>query len=208
MAQIKGGLFAKGGSGTIISNNGAYFVDLTNATESSGTYTIPSADIENGDFTLQVGDTLIDKDSGSMLKVATLTPDITATLVYQTKQSYQHNITFRIGKKDVNEPSNYTTSITLSFITNDSTALTFSSLIDLLKNRGYSPSYTSVKGAVGMIDDTYNIRHEIFGITTNNETTPTKLYAYYVVNEQYNSQKRTDIESTKITYFTDKVETL
>lgn len=83
MAQIKGIINAKGKSGEIIANNGAYFVDLTNATESSGTYTIPSADIENGDFTLQVGDTLIDKDSGSMLKVATLTPSITASLVFE-----------------------------------------------------------------------------------------------------------------------------
>ena len=98
MAEIKGLINAKGKSGEIIANNGAYFVDLTNATESSGVYTIPSADIENGDFTLQVGDTLIDKDSGSMLKVATLTPDITASLVFEAsiggggKQLYQHNI--------------------------------------------------------------------------------------------------------------------
>ena len=98
MAQIKGLINAKGKSGEIIANNGAYFVDLTNATESSGVYTIPSADIGNGDFTLQVGDTLIDKDSGSMLKVATLTPSITASLVFEASsggggsQLYQHNI--------------------------------------------------------------------------------------------------------------------
>lgn len=97
MASIKGGLFVKGKSEEAISNNGAYFVDLTNATESSGTYTIPSADIENGDFTLQVGDLLVDKNSGNILKVATLTPDITADLVVEEssgggKQLYQHNI--------------------------------------------------------------------------------------------------------------------
>ena len=145
MAQIKGGLFAKGGSGTIIANNGAYFVDLTNATESSGTYTIPSADIENGDFTLQVGDTLIDKDSGSMLKVATLTPDITATLVYEASsggsQLYQHNI-YAWGNKA--NTGNDRFRISLQIINDNN--ITFASdtdiakLITWLSNNGFTSS--------------------------------------------------------------------
>lgn len=137
MAQIKGGLFAKGGSGTIIANNGAYFVDLTNATESSGTYTIPSADIENGDFTLQVGDTLIDKDSGSMLKVATLTPDITATLVYEASsggsQLYQHNI-------KINQSPSNATHLGAVIISDRATAYDYNSLKDYLTNNSMTSS--------------------------------------------------------------------
>ena len=135
MAQIKGLINAKGG-GTILANNGAYFVDLTNATESSGTYTIPSADIENGDFTLQVGDTLIDKATGSMLKIATLTPDITATLVYEASsggsQLYEHNITI-VASNGMH---------LLLKITNDSSTpfTSIETIISYLAGKGYNDS--------------------------------------------------------------------
>ena len=134
MATIKGLINAKGKSGEIIANNGAYFVDLTNATESSGVYTIPSADIENGDFTLQVGDTLIDKDSGSMLKVATLTPSITASLVFEASsggggsQLYQHNIV-----------ATYSTIRIHITITNSSnSSMSYSDILNFLNTNGFN----------------------------------------------------------------------
>lgn len=138
MAQIKGMINAKGKSGEIIANNGAYFVDLTNATESSGTYTIPSADIENGDFTLQVGDTLIDKDSGSMLKVATLTPSITATLVFEASsggsQLYQHNAILKMYEN--NSPENCASIIRISFDSEDSSPYSnISSMLTAMYNK-------------------------------------------------------------------------
>ena len=136
MAQIKGLINAKGKSGEIIANNGTYFVDLTNATESSGTYTIPSEDIENGDFTLQVGDTLIDKDSGSMLKVATLTPSITASLVFEASsggggsQLYQHNLTITSASgQDI---------ITLKIINDNNTSIDFTALGNYLNDNGFT----------------------------------------------------------------------
>ena len=146
MAQIKGIINAKGKSGEIIANNGAYFVDLTNATESSGTYTIPSADIENGDFTLQVGDTLIDKDSGSMLKVATLTPGITATLVFEAsgggKQLYQHNI-----KCECITDSQVKAYIALTIINDSNDNFTISTLLTWLSAKGFDTKQYCASGA-------------------------------------------------------------
>ena len=140
MAEIKGIINAKGKSGEIIANNGAYFVDLTNATESSGVYTIPSVDIENGDFTLQVGDILIDKDSGSMLKVATLTPVITASLVFEASsggggsQLYQHNILMSWTDSLNNKTGKLTAQITSS----DDTPFTMATLRQWLKTNGFT----------------------------------------------------------------------
>ena len=159
----------KGKSGEIIANNGAYFVDLTNATESSGVYTIPSADIENGTFTLQVGDTLIDKDSGSMLKVATLTPSITASLVFEAssgggKQLYQHNI----NATDISSGNPIEASFTI--ITDNATALTFSAIASYLYNNGFT-TRTQHISASGIHNNTnQSARYLVYGVFSTNGT--------------------------------------